>query len=339
MSVISVEMSTLDHALPMALLFEACGTVTHVGPTFEKIAPGAVGKGLAGVMNFVHPQFSGSCADVLRYSGRKLRVELRHEANIPPGEGLSTLRGTVVPLSDRRGLINLALGADPGVALKRHRLTARDFTATDPMVDFLYLIEAHAMVLSEFERLSERLDQARSAAEEAAVTDKLTGLRNRRAMDDHLGRLTVGAGPAFGLMNIDLDYFKSVNDTMGHAAGDRVLEEVARILRQEVRSGDMVARVGGDEFMLLFENCADVGLLQQIAGRIIQRLEVPIDWQGQECRISASIGITMSSYYDTLDAERLVSDADSALYASKRAGRARHSVARPMGECSMGPEG
>lgn len=332
MSVISVEMSTLDHALPMALLFEACGTVSHVGPTLDKMAPGTVGKSVADVLSFVHPQLSGGPAEVLRHSGRKLRVELRHEANIPSNDAPSILRGGAVPLSDGRGLINLSLGADPGVALKRHRLTARDFTATDPMVDFLYLVEAHAIVLSEFERLSERLDQARAAAEEASVTDKLTGLRNRRAMDDHLGRLTVDAASAFGLMHLDLDYFKAVNDTLGHAAGDRVLEEVALILRQEVRVGDMVARVGGDEFMLVFANCTDVGLLQKIAGRIIQRLEVPIDWHGQQCRISASIGITMSNYYDTLDPERLVSDVDGALYESKRAGRARHSVARPTGQ-------
>ncbi len=81
--------------------------------------------------------------------------------------------------------------------------------------------------------------------------------------------------------------------------------------------------------MLVFADSSDVPLMEKIAERIIARLEQPIDWEGSPCRISGSIGITMSSFYELLDAERLVADADEALYAAKRSGRARHSVAVP----------
>lgn len=329
MSDICVDLRILDEVLPFAIVIEPCGRVSHVGPTFEKIAPDATGRNLAEVMRFVQPATNADLPTLLAHVGRRMRVELLAEAGRRDDDAPLPMRCTVVPLDDRRGLAILSLGADPGLALRRHRLTAQDFSETDPTVDMLFLLEAYAVVLQEFERMSERLDIARAAAEQEAATDKLTGLMNRRAMDILLHRLTRQKGAEFGLMHLDLDYFKSVNDTLGHAAGDRVLERVGVILREEVRRGDVVARVGGDEFMLVFADSSDVPLMEKIAERIIARLEQPIDWEGSPCRISGSIGITMSSFYELLDAERLVADADEALYAAKRSGRARHSVAVP----------
>ncbi|MEL7183095.1 MAG: GGDEF domain-containing protein, partial [Pseudomonadota bacterium] len=137
----------------------------------------------------------------------------------------------------------------------------------------------------------------------------------------------------YALMHLDLDFFKSVNDTYGHAAGDCVLEKVGIILREQVRSDDLVARVGGDEFVLVFNNCDDVGLMQRIAQRIIARLEEPISFEGNTCRISGSIGITLSSYYADPSPTRMMAEADAALYASKKNGRSRATVAaRPASE-------
>ncbi len=313
----------------MMLVFDGTGLIDAVGPTIEKIAPGLVGRSLGDAVRCIHPAIEGRAGAFRAEAGRRLRVELPGEMRVADGAVRTVFRGVVTSLPNGGGLLDLALGADPMPALRRHGLTARDFGVIDPIVDYLYLIEAHGLLLSEFERLSQRLDQARAAAEAAAVTDKLTGLHNRRAMDAYLLRLSRQRGRSFGLMQLDLDYFKSVNDTLGHAAGDRVLEEVAVILREEVRAGDMVARMGGDEFMLVFEDCTDADLLLAIAERMIARLERPIDWEGHDCRISGSFGITLSDYYDVPDPARLLSDVDAALYEAKRSGRARATLVRP----------
>ena len=114
-----------------------------------------------------------------------------------------------------------------------------------------------------------------------------------------------------------------MNDTLGHAAGDHVLRQVARVLAQETRATDMAARVGGDEFVVVFPSLSDTAQLMRIAERIITSVTEPILFDGKECRISASIGVTVSSLYEAPDADRMLSDADSALYDVKRDGRGR----------------
>ena len=145
-----------------------------------------------------------------------------------------------------------------------------------------------------------------------------------------MDRVTAPERPApFAVMHVDLDYFKAVNDSFGHAAGDHVLHQVAHILRQETRSGDFVARLGGDEFVVVLRECGDRVLVERIAGRILERLEAPLSFDGQDCRISASIGSTLSSHYRRLQSSRLLGDADRALYRSKHQGRGRHTIFQP----------
>lgn len=316
-------------ALPMMAILDSRGRIVDAGRTLAKLSPDIVGQGIEDVIRIVQPTLPATYCQVMQRAGRKLGVELLQEVGDTAGEDPTTLRCVPLPLLDGRCLLNLTFGADPTRVLRRHRLTAQDFFETDPIVDFLFLQEAHAIVLAEFERLGERLDAARAAAEEDAVTDRLTGLRNRRAMDILIERLGRQEDARFGLMQLDLDYFKSVNDTFGHAAGDRVLEVVAEILRDVTRRGDMVARVGGDEFMLVFAETCDIERLESIAARIIEELERPIEWEGRTCRISGSIGIAVSTRYDPVDPHRMIAAADNALYDCKREGRARYKLAEP----------
>jgi diguanylate cyclase (GGDEF)-like protein len=207
-------------------------------------------------------------------------------------------------------------------AVRDYTLSAADFARTDIAIELLYLVEAKSAAMAASRRLNLRLQGARLAAEEAAITDSLTGLANRRAMERVLERLVQARAP-FAVMQVDLDHFKPVNDGLGHAAGDALLAHVAQVLGQETRQDDLAARVGGDEFVLLFAGIAERARLSQIAERIQRRLAQPFYWGDVACKISASIGITIAGG-DARPAPVLLAEADAALYAAKHAGRAQH---------------
>jgi len=312
----------LDGLMPMHILVDKNGVIIHAGPTAARLRPDhdLIGMELLEVFECLRPACDGGFSDLRRLTGQRLRLEFR----APPH---TRLRGLVHSLDGGQVVLNLSLGYSVVEAVADYALTSRDFSHCDPTVEMLFLIEAKSAALTESKKLNARLDEAREAAQTQAETDALTGLHNRRAMDQLLCDMTKSRRKTeFGLMHLDLDYFKLVNDTHGHAAGDHVLLRVAAILREETRSDDLVARVGGDEFVLIFPDCTDVNLLKAIAARIIARLEEPIAFGSEQCRISASIGTTISSLYSNPDPDRMLSDADTALYKSKNGGRARHTL-------------
>ena len=151
--------------------------------------------------------------------------------------------------------------------------------------------------------------------------DPLTGLLNRtmlaRQMQDMLSRAQRN-GRSVRVMFIDLDGFKQVNDTMGHAVGDRVLVEVAQRLRAAVRSEDALARLGGDEFLVLIEESPERGA-ESVAQRLLDTLSRPVPVGDREFELSASIGISVFPD-DSADAETLLQQADLAMYRVKAAG-------------------
>ena len=319
--------TALDQLMPLHLWAGPTGHVLRAGPSLLKLRPeqAILGQRLTEILEFRRPRTIQSIADLAAASGEPVQVVFRAAPRTP-------LKGLVVALPAGQGvLLNLSLGISVADAVRSFNLTRKDFAPSDPTVEMLYLMEAQAAVLNESKKLNNRLQGAKIAAEEKAYTDTLTGLKNRRALDYLLPRLTENPGDrAFGLMHLDLDFFKEVNDTFGHAAGDFVLQQAARILLGETRSEDIVARVGGDEFVLVITDCTDLGVLSTIADRIIARLEKPIPFEGAKCRVSASIGITGSQYYGAPDRKQMASDADAALYASKRRGRARYTLYDPL---------
>ena len=156
-----------------------------------------------------------------------------------------------------------------------------------------------------------------------AYYDMLTGLPNRLLFNDRLHQAAADAkrrGRFVALILLDIDRFKVVNDTMGHVAGDQLLQEMANRLKHSVREGDTIARLGGDEFALVFADIAEVRDVAQLAQNLLSRLSVPMEIEGREVFSSASIGITLYPA-DTEDVDTLVKFADSAMYHAKEQGR------------------
>ncbi|GEO82860.1 sensor domain-containing protein [Pararhodospirillum oryzae] len=153
--------------------------------------------------------------------------------------------------------------------------------------------------------------------------DSLTALANRALFHDRLANavaVALRSGWVLALLYIDLDGFKRINDTLGHAAGDQVLSETARRLLACARDSDTVARLGGDEFTLILTDLVDADDAQRVAQRVLVSLAAPFDVKGQVARISASVGIALLPMH-ALDAEHLLSRADKAMYQAKRAGK------------------
>ncbi|WP_417273015.1 diguanylate cyclase domain-containing protein [Celeribacter halophilus] len=320
---VTCDVNPLLAFMPLSLTFSDAGVILSVGPTLAKLRPAEtlIGQQVTEVF-------------ALRDHGRG-----RGEGPVPLNTKLSlTFRsGHPTPLKGMAAalpgagvnFLNLSFGISIVDAVADYRLSAGDFAHTDLAIEMLYLVEAKSAVMEETKELNARLQRAKAAAEEQAVTDMLTGLRNRRALDQHLERLLRSNTP-FALMHVDLDYFKKVNDTLGHAAGDAVLQKVAGILREETGEDDLAARLGGDEFILVYRTCPHDTDLVAKAQRLISRLEEPIPYQGKPCRISASIGITTTGFYEAPSAKLMIHDADLALYQSKDDGRGQATMFDPV---------
>jgi diguanylate cyclase (GGDEF)-like protein/PAS domain S-box-containing protein len=159
---------------------------------------------------------------------------------------------------------------------------------------------------------------------EQALRDPLTGLGNRRLFNDrvaHAIERQQRSATTVAVMLLDLDHFKFVNDTLGHAKGDALLMAVADRVRLAVRSGDTVARLGGDEFAILLEDVSDTTEVERTAQRVLDAIGRPFPLDGRDVFVQSSIGIAWASAGQSVD--DLVTDADVAMYAAKNAGRNR----------------
>jgi diguanylate cyclase (GGDEF)-like protein/PAS domain S-box-containing protein len=167
-----------------------------------------------------------------------------------------------------------------------------------------------------------RLKEAERELERQARVDGLTGLANRRHFDERLAAASARsrrAGQPLALLYLDVDHFKEINDGHGHVAGDDVLREFARRLKANVREGDLVARIGGDEFVVLIEGPESLAGVEAVAGKLVQALHEPVPLAAGLLAVGTSVGVGFSRSAATGD--RLLAAADQALYAAKDGGR------------------
>jgi len=177
------------------------------------------------------------------------------------------------------------------------------------------------------------------SARRLAVHDSLTGLLNRHGISASLADLFLRSSPQrlrqIAVLQIDLDYFKQVNDSFGHEAGDRVLCHVARALEGVVRRSDVVARYGGDEFIVVLVGVESVAKAREIADKMIERIREPVDLGSGRCaHVGASIGIAFPSGIEE-SGDAVLRRADAAMYEAKQRGRCRACVAPAPGDSEL----
>ncbi len=241
------------------------------------------------------------------------------------GEAFQTQYRIVLPGGEIRHLRESAMAyQDPGGPL---RIVGVNWDVTEDVL----LAEKLKLANLDSEARNFELEAAKERIEYNALHDSLTGLPNRRYLDDvladHIAKFE-SEGERAGLLHLDLDRFKQINDTLGHAAGDAMLVHAARVLKANLRFGDFVARVGGDEFVVLCrieqqDHARWSEVLAGLAERIIEEMHQPVPYHGHECRFGVSIGIACD-IGEIGDPRRLLVNADLALYRAKSRGRNRH---------------
>jgi diguanylate cyclase (GGDEF)-like protein/PAS domain S-box-containing protein len=291
--------SLVAHSSDLITVLDAHGTVTYQSPSVER------------VLGYRADEIEGSdFAQLLRTSDRsRLRQILAGVGESYAGGGSET------------HVIDCSL---------RHR----DGTWLQFEVQYTDLLQdehVRGVVLNSRD-VSERKAFEDQLAHQA-FHDPVTSLANRALFADrvqHSIQRSLRGGPAIGVMFIDLDDFKTVNDSLGHAAGDTVLQEVGRRLQAAVRPADTVARFGGDEFAILLDGIVDSAEAADIAGRILRTLELQYDVDGKQVYPRASVGICLADQeLGSVDSEELLRNADVAMYMAKRDSKGSYRVFEP----------
>ncbi len=232
------------------------------------------------------------------------------------GGVLGLLGGVLAALA--AGAFGLVQAVESGAGLAGYRTAIAEGALLAPAALLAVGIAAGA-----WRRLLRQLRVHRAASDRAKF-DVLTGLLNRDAFERHLELWTQDAAPtrnsAFAVLFVDLDRFKFVNDTFGHATGDRLLVAIADVLRENVRENDLVARLGGDEFVIALGGVRDAAAAGVVAGKLCKRLSTPFEIDGKSLNVSASVGIALYPR-DGHDVPTLTKSADTAMYAVKTGGK------------------
>jgi diguanylate cyclase (GGDEF)-like protein/PAS domain S-box-containing protein len=223
--------------------------------------------------------------------------------------------------------------SEPGVSAPvewRMRTREGSWRQTDNVVNNLRDDPNVAAIVVDTRDVTER-KQLEHELDHQAFHDRLTGLANRalfRDRTEHAVALSEDDVDFHAVLSLDLDNFKTINDSLGHAAGDQLLVAVAERVRRSCRRGDTASRLGGDEFAVLLESIDDPGEAMLAARRIETALHEPFEVDGREVVVSASIGIAVKSG-DEEDAGEIMRNADIAMYLAKNSGKARCEVFEP----------
>jgi diguanylate cyclase (GGDEF)-like protein len=252
-------------------------------------------------------------------------------------------------LHDERELLGKALGADPSATLEQFgfrvltagvavgemeeqewTLIRRDGART-PINLAMRAVTTDAGEVSGYVSIAFDITERRQMLDyvtHLATHDQLTGLAGRALLQDktvHAVEVARRYGTKVAVFVIDLDHFKRINDSLGHAAGDQLLIEAARRLSRSVRSTDVVARVGGDEFVVVMPDITTVEDVEQCAANLVARLAPEISIEEHLVQLTASVGVCIYPDF-AADAKHLLKRADSAMYAAKENGRNQHQI-------------
>jgi diguanylate cyclase (GGDEF)-like protein len=316
--------NALSKLLPMHLLLTDQGKILSIGPTLAKLLP-ALRDGLQDVLTSGRAGQKAEPLEAIRIAvdtQTRLFLRLRQSSDL-------VLRGHGGGVTPEKMLVNLGFGIGLHQAVRQAGLTDADFAPSELAMELLFLQEANRGVLTELQRFNQQLATAREVALLEAQTDPLTGLGNRRALEGVLaGALHSNAKQRpFAVIHMDLDHFKQVNDTLGHKAGDDLLQGVAHVLRNHIRQDDIAARIGGDEFVMVLCGMSNQSALAQLANRIITAIQDLSPPELSDMKVSASMGIVIWTHPRTETPIGLLELADAALYESKRTGRGRATFA------------
>ncbi|MEM7189739.1 MAG: EAL domain-containing protein [Pseudomonadota bacterium] len=293
-----------EHAKDSMALIDAEGVITWTNPAFQTLSGHDSGS-----LN------GQDCRDIL--DRQELNESGMHRLDLALQSGLGTRLDMMNRASDGRtfwtefDLIPIPHDASHGEGKPTFLTVERNIT--------------------ERKHTAERLRQAHDAIAYRAMHDSLTDLPNRQYLIDQLSQMLRDCherGEEVAVLHVDIDRFKEVNDSYGHGAGDKVLQHVSRMMRRSLRHGDFIARVGGDEFVIVAPVDPKATEAERFGERILDAIASPLKIDDAECRVIANVGIAMSGD-GPVTAGQLIMDTDIALYEAKKSGPGAVSVFRP----------
>lgn len=311
----------IDLLNPFFLRVGLEGRVMAHGRTIPRVygVDDLVGREVSDLFIFVRPR--NVTPDQLVAGLPSLKIRTR----ISEGELSTTFNGSSVPFYGPDGSAEGAiLMLSPGIEVQRlvdlFALKQKDLPAADSSADLLFLVQTQKQMLLDAIANAERLERARHQAEEMASTDSMTGLMNRRGLTQRFEKI-MASKSGCGVLHVDLDRFKPINDTYGHTAGDAVILGVARILEDVCPAPSFAARIGGDEFVVVAPGADTLALLKSIARDIHAEISRPIDWNGVPVQVGATCGLAMAEPGQQTTLDEILHMSDLALFEGKRSDR------------------